>query len=95
MKEKNMTGNEFINLLQAKNKNHDELMAEAKVAVNLDISIYEMRESLKMTQKELAKRLHMRQSNVSRLEKDLSHARIDTLAKIAAVFGKTLKITFE
>ena len=95
MKEKSMTGNEFINSLKAKHKNHDELMEVATVAVDLDISIYEMREALKMTQKELAEKLNMRQSNVSRMEKDLSHARIDTLVKLAAAFGKKLKITFE
>ena len=48
----------------------------------------------KMTQKELAKRTGIRQSNLSRIESGTCSPTIDTLARIAAGLGKTLKIEF-
>lgn len=47
-----------------------------------------------MTQKELAERTGIRQSNISRIESGASSPTIDTLARIAAGLGKTLKIEF-
>ena len=48
----------------------------------------------KMTQKELAQRTGIRQSNISRIESGASSPTIDTLARIAAGLGKQLKIDF-
>lgn len=48
----------------------------------------------KMTQKELAKRTGIRQSNLSRIESGVCSPTIDTLARIAAGLGKTLRIEF-
>lgn len=48
----------------------------------------------RMTQKELAKRTGIRQSNISRIESGASSPTIDTLARIAAGLGKQLKIEF-
>lgn len=47
-----------------------------------------------MTQKELAERTGIRQSNISRIESGNSSPTIDTLARIAAGLGKQLKIEF-
>ena len=47
-----------------------------------------------MTQKELAERTGIRQSNISRIESGASSPTIDTLARIAAGLGKQLRIDF-
>lgn len=47
-----------------------------------------------MTQKELAEKTGIRQSNLSRIEQGISSPTIDTLARIAAGMGKKLKIDF-
>ena len=47
-----------------------------------------------MTQKELAEKTGIRQSNISRIENGSASPTIDTLAGIAAGLGKQLKIDF-
>ena len=47
-----------------------------------------------MTQKELAEKTGIRQSNISRIENGSASTTIDTLARIAAGLGKQLKIDF-
>ena len=47
-----------------------------------------------MTQKELAEKTGIRQSNISRIESGSASPTIDTLARIAAGLGKQLKIDF-
>ena len=47
-----------------------------------------------MTQKELAEKTGIRQSNISRIENGSASPTIDTLARIAAALGKQLKIDF-
>lgn len=47
-----------------------------------------------MTQKELAEKTGIRQSNISRIENGSASPTIDTLARIAAGLGKQLKIDF-
>ncbi len=47
-----------------------------------------------MTQKELAEKTGIRQSNISRIENGSASPTIDTLARIAAGLGKKLKIDF-
>ena len=47
-----------------------------------------------MTQKELAEKPGIRQSNISRIENGSASPTIDTLARIAAGLGKQLKIDF-
>lgn len=47
-----------------------------------------------MTQKELAEKTGIRQSNISRIESGATSPTIDTLARIAAGMGKKLKIDF-
>ena len=47
-----------------------------------------------MTQKELAEKTGIRQSNISRIENGSASPTIGTLARIAAGLGKQLKIDF-
>lgn len=47
-----------------------------------------------MTQKELAEKTGLRQSNISRIESGSTSPTVDTLARIAAGMGKRLKIEF-
>ena len=47
-----------------------------------------------MTQKELAEKTGIRQSNISRIENGSSSHTVETLARIAAGLGKQLKIDF-
>jgi DNA-binding XRE family transcriptional regulator len=76
-------------------EDYDELMAEADLEIRLEIRIKEIRKSLKMTQKDLAKKMNTKQSNISKFEQDLSHVQINTLRKLAVALSKTMKITFE
>ena len=52
------------------------------------------RRACNMTQKELAEKTGIRQSNISRIENGSASPTIDTLARIAAGLGKQLKIDF-
>ena len=47
-----------------------------------------------MTQKQLAEKTGIRQSNISRIENGSSSPTVETLARIAAGMGKRLKIDF-
>lgn len=47
-----------------------------------------------MTQRQLAEKTGIRQSNISRIENGTSSPTVDTLARIAAGMGKKLKIEF-
>ncbi len=49
--------------------------------------IAEMRKSLKITQKELAKRMRVKQSTISRIEKPDANLTLATLQKLAGIFG--------
>lgn len=48
----------------------------------------------RMTQKELAEKTGIRQSNISRIESGVSSPTVETLARIASGLGKQLKIEF-
>ena len=56
--------------------------------------IADLRERAHMTQAELAKKLHTKQQVVSRLEQDKYKPSLNTLEKIAHVFGKRIEINF-
>ena len=54
--------------------------------------IKELRLENGMTQEDLAKKLHIRKTAVSRMENYPADIRLSTLAKAAGVFGKKVKI---
>lgn len=58
-------------------------------------AVIAVRLACNMTQKELAERTGIRQSNISRIESGASSPTVDTLARIAAGLGKKLKIEFQ
>ena len=76
----------------------DEKFANEYEAIQpeLDVirAIVDARTSQNMTQKELAEKTGIRQSNISRIENGSASPTIDTLARIAAGLGKQLKIDF-
>lgn len=47
-----------------------------------------------LTQKELAEKTGIRQSNISRIESGVASPTVDTLSRIAAGMGKQLRIEF-
>jgi len=56
----------------------------------------ELRESLSLTQVELAERLHVSQNRVSRIERgDIERAHVDTLRKYVEALGGTLRVEVE
>ena len=58
-------------------------------------AVIAVRLACNVTQKELAERTGIRQSNISRIESGASSPTVDTLARIAAGLGKKLKIEFQ
>lgn len=48
-----------------------------------------------ITQKQLAKKLHTKQSAISRLEKGMINPTVTYLSKVASAFGKKLVVEFK
>lgn len=57
-------------------------------------ALIEARINRNMTQKELAERSGIRQSNISRIEKGVSSPNISTLQKLAEGLGMSLQVKF-
>lgn len=60
----------------------------------LKAKLIELRKSAKLTQEELAKRMHTTKSSIARLESLKSNPTIATLQSYANAFGKSLRIEF-
>lgn len=60
----------------------------------LSSELVSLRDFLKMTQEDVAKKMHTTKSAVSRWENHSGDIRLSTLKKLAEVFGKKLKIEF-
>ena len=59
----------------------------------VDTDFYEVRVELSgMTQEQLAEKLETKKSVISRMENHSEDIRLSTLQKVAAVFGKQLKV---
>ena len=76
-------------------KNHpltteEELMV--KMEEDIICTISKLREEQQMTQSELAERCNIKQSALARLEKQHHSPRVDSLIKVLAPLGYTLKI---
>ena len=56
------------------------------------LALYETRTDLGITQKELAERSGIRQSNISRIERGTCSPTIHTLSELAYAMGKRLEI---
>ena len=58
----------------------------------IGMMIKEMRLESGMTQEQLAEKLEIKKSVISRMENHSEDIRLSTLQKVAAVFGKQLKV---
>ena len=68
---------------------------EERIKVSLAQKIAGLRQENRLTQAELAKKLHVSQQYVSRLETGLEkNLTIDTLVRIAATLGHDVRISF-
>lgn len=69
---------------------------EEKINLNTAAILYSLRTKAGLTQKQVAERAGLTQPLVARLENSTSSKKpsLETLAKIAASFGKQLKIEF-
>ena len=68
----------------------DELMVRMEEDIIRTVS--KLREEQQMTQSELAEKCNIKQSALSRLEKQHHSPRVDSLIKVLAPLGYTLKI---
>jgi len=73
-------------------KNLDILLEQAQVAMNLEDEMRALRKREKVTQKDLAKRMNIAQTNISRIENDILHAKFDAVLTYLSALGKTMKI---
>lgn len=62
--------------------------------LEVSLAILRLRKEKKMTQAQMAKKLGTSQSNIARLEKGQQNFTIEFLDKIAKIFHKELKISF-
>jgi transcriptional regulator with XRE-family HTH domain len=89
---------EFIEDLKGKLKDEETRYIYADSIVNAFVSaqINSLREDRELSQQQLAELIGTKQSGVSRLEKaDYSTWKIETLRKLARVFGVRLRISFD
>lgn len=75
--------------------NFDELTTEANIEIQLEMEIRRLRKEKNLTQKDLANKMNTQQATISKLEKDISHAKLETLVKLANAFDKKLIILFQ
>lgn len=59
------------------------------------LALYDTRNEVGLTQKDLAKISGIRQSNISRIESGMCSPTIHTLASLALAMGKKLEIRFK
>lgn len=64
------------------------------VLIRVGREISKMRKHSRMTQAVLARKLHVRQDTVARMEKGQYNMLLSTLLRIANVFGRDLEISF-
>jgi HTH-type transcriptional regulator / antitoxin HipB len=68
---------------------YDKHYADFKIGV----MVRTLRKESKLTQEELAKKMHTQKSAISRIENNSEDIRLSTLLKLAAVLGKQLHIS--
>ena len=80
---------------QMKDPEFAEAWAESELEDQIKRNLIQARIDAGLTQKELAERSGVRQSNISRIESGTAVPTLRTLNAIAKGTGKKLKITFE
>ena len=68
------------------------LVRKVKLGMLVAQAAYKARTSAKLTQKELAKKLHTRQSYIAEVEKGKRNITIDTLERYATACGKHVEL---
>ena len=79
---------------QMKNKAFRKAYKEESQRLEIAYRILQLRKQQKLSQKELAKKLHTTQSVVARMETGQQNFTTDTLQKVASAFKRDLKIEF-
>lgn len=77
------------------NEMEEEQFVDYDVYSEISGQISLIRKNAKITQKELAEKCGLTQSNISNIEKGISKPTIDSLKKIADSLGRRLRIEFE
>ncbi len=67
---------------------------EVDAEVRLAVAIAEAREKAGLTQAQLAKKLHTKQTNISRIERGAQNVTMATLTKIAKALHRSLHVEF-
>lgn len=86
------THEEVFGKLRDQSKEYQRAYKEEIARLNLVRQIRELRLAKKLTQKTVAKRANMPQSVVARLESGEHSFSLDTLQRIAHVFGKKIEL---
>ncbi len=96
MNKKNYKATDFDDMLREKLKDPEYKKWYDYYGKQLEISygLLQMRKKEGMSQAELAKKIGTTQSNVARMESGQQNFTVETLEKIASVFGKNLEISF-
>jgi len=71
-------------------KHYDEYGRRLEIAYKIAL----LRDQKKMSQKELARKIGTKQSNIARMEAGDQNFTTDILQKVASAFGRNLKIDF-
>jgi ribosome-binding protein aMBF1 (putative translation factor) len=93
----NITLNEFINEEKEKNPKFKAGFDSGYESFKLEIIgdlIREARKDQRITQEELARKLHTKKSSISRIEKHALDIKLSTLEKVSRALGKELEIRF-
>ena len=93
-KERVVSATSFRRRAQERDENYAERMDEAALEIHLEMEIRRLRKAQKLTQADLAEKMHTKQASVSRLEKDVANVKLHTLIKLAMALGKRLEIRF-
>ncbi len=79
---------------ELKNPSFRGLFEKEKEKLCIAYEIVVLRQAAHLTQKQLARKLHVSQSAVARMESGQQNLTIETLMKIGNLLGKRLKVQF-
>ena len=68
---------------------------EGYQSFKIGVLLKQAREASRLTQKEIAEKLHTKKSAISRMENHAEDIRLSTLEKFAAVLGRRLEVSIK
>lgn len=92
MKIKTLDLDDYISSRKKKDKDFAKEFDIGYEDFKIGMMIKEMRVKTGMTQEELAEKLSTKKSVISRMENHSTEVRLSTLQKVAAIFGKQLRV---